>query len=130
MKRIQHNDFKMYTPPGVHIQLANYCQQNSINKSPDIDFFKYIYIVSQITTHSMYQKTNRNCCNIDIKMLSKILGTRHGETIKMMRNLADLGIIRKVAKHQIGIRSSSYTVLNKDPNWEQITALSEYTLIP
>ena len=130
MKRIQHNDFKLYTPPGVASTLTTYCQHNSIYKSQARDFYKYIFIVSHITTHSLYEKNERDSCQINLKTLSKILGTKDGETTKMLKNLVNLKVIKKVRNHQVGVKSSAYTIVNKNTDWEEIIAESKYTLIP
>src|ERR1017187_5086275 len=130
MNRIQHNDFKMYTPPGVSSILTTFCLQHSIFKSPVYDFFKYIYITSHITTFSQYQKTNRESCTLNIETLSKILGTKNGETTRMIKNLVKLDIIKKVRDHEIGVKSATYTLTVEAPVWEAVIALPQYTLIP
>src|SRR5664279_3072136 len=96
MKRIHHQVFKMYAPVGVPDILTSFCQEHSIYKTPAYDFYKYIYIVAYVTTHSWNQKTNREGCDLNIKTLSIILGTRNGETSCMVKNLVNLGIIKKV----------------------------------
>ena len=130
MKRIQHNDFKMYTPPGVPEILTSFCQKHSIYKTQAYDFYKYIYIIAHITTHSWYQKTNREGCTLNIKTLSKMLGTKDGVTIRMVKTLADLGIIRKDSNHQTGVKSATYTLTNDSAVWDEVIALPKYTLIP
>ena len=130
MKRIQHNVFKMYTPVGVPDILTSFCHQHSIYKKQAYDFYKYIYIVAYITTHSQYQKTNREGCTLNIKTLSRILGTKDGITIQMVKNLVDLGIIWKDSNHQTGVKSATYTLTNDSPVWDEVIALPKYTLIP
>lgn len=130
MKSIEHNDFKFYTPPGVVEIVKNFCLKNSIFKSPENDFWKYLYIVSHVTSNSWRQKTNDDSCRINIQTLSKLLGTKNGQTSRMIKNLVELGIIKKIDGYEVGIKSTGYALVYKGLVYESTIALPQYTTIP
>jgi hypothetical protein len=104
----------MYAPVGVPDILYKYCKQNPIYVHHERNFFKHLFIVHHITTHSFYQKTEKENCPINIKILSSMIGTRDGETIAIIKKLVALAIISKVSSHQNDIKCAHYSLQEKE----------------
>jgi hypothetical protein len=100
MSKKRKNNFKFHLPGGAAETIWDYCQDNSLFKKPEVDCFKYLFIVHTITTHFNTHHLshivtrgrddeNYAGCPLNVKILASILGVNNGRACVLLQTLMD-----------------------------------------
>ena len=131
----KYKAYKYILPEGVPEVLENYCTTHSLYKKPQIDYFKYAYILDAITrdtaTYLLQGKRYYDYKGVALHMrtLATIIGTKDETAASIINNLISLNIIRRVGSYSNGVRSYHYILREIPDAYTSITALPEYTKI-
>ena len=140
MGKKRKSNFKFHLPTGVAESIWDHCQHNSLFKKPEIDYFKYIFIVHTITAHfNMHHLSHIATrgrddesyagCPLNVKRLASTLGVNNGRASKMLQTLVDSGIIQRKGGYIVGRTSYCYILGSISDEFTTITALPEYSEI-
>src|SRR5665647_3276 len=111
----EYKSYKYIVPEGTPEKIE-YCSSVSYYKKPEVDFFKYAYILDTITRHtSTYllqgkDYNNYDGCPLHLKTLASILGTGENIASQFLKNLIAQQIIKRVGGYTKGIKSYHYTL--------------------
>jgi DNA-binding MarR family transcriptional regulator len=138
MGKKRNNNFKFHLPTGVAESIWDYCQDNALFKKPEVDYFKYIFIVHTITTHfnthhlSHIATRGRDDeqyggCPLNVKRLASKLGVNNGTASDLLKALIGMGIIKRRGGYTVGRKSYCYLLSNSSDEFTSITALTKYS---
>lgn len=122
-------------------QILELSESNNMYKRRSTSFYKYLYIVNKVTRDMVNRyhnhKESRNLtikdykgCLINIKTLSKILGSRDGDTSGLLRDLVSKGILERTEKYNKGVNSYRYRLTDYSDNMLYLKISSDVSIIP
>jgi len=133
----KYNPYKYFLPEGIAEVLENYCNQNHIYKKPEVDYFKLLYIIDTLSSHLSTYLSHQGKKFKDykgrplhIKTLSSIIGARNDSiTSQFLKNLVELGIIKRIGLYTPGKNSYHYSLAKVPENYVSVVANAKYSKI-
>jgi hypothetical protein len=86
---------------------------------PEIQQYKYVYVVHKVLSHLNVHKSDTQGCKINIEYLGKLFGTSNSYTAGVLRNLINWNIIRKSVPAGKGV-SARYLITNQYQDDRQV----------
>lgn len=131
-----YKPYRFILPECVPETLEEFCTTHSFYKKPEFDYFKYAYDGDLITRHSSIHLTQGNTyndykgCPINLQTLASIIGTRDDTASKILKNLIDHKIIKRIGGYTCGTKSYHYILVDEPKTLSSVTALPKFTKIP
>lgn len=137
-KKIYAKDFKFINPAGVSDVLWDLACEEGVSVKPEVDYFKYVYLVHRVTTHQYTHHYSHNesaelkdyaGCPLHMTTLAQITGVKASRAAQLINNLIKLGIIKRTRGYVKGVSSMKYSLCEQPENYEAITVNNRYTSI-
>jgi len=135
----QISNFKTFNysvPKGMAKRLEPIANANTDFRRPGVAYFKYLYVLNKITRHFIEFHFMRNDfdgykgCKLNLETLTRIIGTKNGQTIKIINDLIAHGIIQRSGNYLIGSQSYNYAITHiSNFSDESVTSLYKFKRI-
>src|SRR5699024_5020727 len=128
-------------PESAFDQILELSESNIMYKRRSTSFYKYLYIVNKVTRDMVNRyhnhKESRNLtikdykgCLINRRVMSKILGSKDGETSKLLSDLVTKGILERTEKYNKGLNSYRYRLTDYSDKMLYLKISSDVSIIP